>query len=125
MQDMINGIFEIAAGILIWANCYRVYKDKQVKGVSLLAVSVFVLWGYWNLYYYPFLGQWLSFIGGIMVVTANTVWVGMMMYYVRKEKKREPPRLCKGRTLKHVDGPLGNVITEFGGKPLGQQRRTF
>jgi len=38
-------------------------------------------WGYWNILYYPSVGDWYSFTGGLFIVTANTVWVAMQIYY--------------------------------------------
>lgn len=86
--DIINGAFEIVAGILIWASVHRLHKDKKVRGVSVATISVFMLWGYWNLFYYPHLSQWWSFAGGVGVVIANTVWVTQMIYWNHKEKKK-------------------------------------
>ena len=86
MNDLINGIFEIGGGLLIALNCLRLYKDKEVKGVSIAVVAFFTVWGYWNLYYYPSLNQWMSLAGGVIIVLANSVWVGMALYYGRKDK---------------------------------------
>lgn len=84
--DFINGSFEIVAGLLIWMNVRRLHKDKKVRGVSIVPMYFFMLWGYWNLYYYPSLNQWWSFVGGVAVVIANTVWVAQMIYWNYKEK---------------------------------------
>ncbi len=37
----------------------------------------------WNLYYYPYLDQFLSFWVGIFVVSTNAFWIGQMVYYRR------------------------------------------
>ena len=83
MNDFINGSFELMAGTLLLVNCWKLHKDKRVRGVSIFVTAFFGLWGFWNLYYYPSLNQTASFIGGIMVVFANTLWVGMAVYYER------------------------------------------
>lgn len=85
--DLFNGIFETGGGLVIWMNIYRLYKDKRIRGVSFAPFIFFTLWGFWNLYYYPHLGQIMSFIGGIFVVTANAIWVLMAVYYGWKERK--------------------------------------
>lgn len=82
--DLINGEFEASAGILIWLNVYRIWKDKEVKGVSLAAQALFTLWGWWNLYYYPSLSQWASFWGGVLVVVGNTAWMSLALRYRRR-----------------------------------------
>ena len=91
VADIINGAFESLAGGAVLFHCYRLYKDKQVKGVSVISTVFFSLWGFWNLYYYPSLDQWVSFWGGISIVTANCIWVGMMIYYKSKETPNDTP----------------------------------
>jgi len=86
INDIINGVFECGAGLLLLLNCRRLWQDKKVRGVSMLPVSFFTLWGIWNLYYYPSLGQMASFLGGLVVVGVNATWVGMAIYYTKKEQ---------------------------------------
>lgn len=86
MEDLVNGLFEILAGGFVLLHCLRLYRDKQVKGVSIASTVFFTLWGCWNLHYYPSLGQTLSFYGGLFVVTANVIWVSMMIYYKRGQQ---------------------------------------
>jgi hypothetical protein len=40
----------------------------------------------WNLYYYPHLDQWWSFAGGLVIVAANVLWIGLMVYYLWRER---------------------------------------
>jgi hypothetical protein len=86
-QDLVNGGFEIFAGLFVLDHCRKLYKDKIVRGVSFIAVVFFTSWGFWNMYYYRHLEQIISFFGGLGVVSANCLWVGMMLYYMRKEKQ--------------------------------------
>jgi hypothetical protein len=83
MNDAINGGFEAIAGLLMWLNVAAVIKDKAVHGVNLWSTGFFVAWGYWNLWYYPSLAQSFSFLGGLMVVTANTTWFILLLKYKR------------------------------------------
>jgi hypothetical protein len=83
-MDLINGCFELIGGILLFGNCWRMHKDKQLKGVSWLPTLFFTSWGFWNLLYYPALNQWFSFAGGCVIVLANTPWLGMTLYYLRQ-----------------------------------------
>ena len=83
MADLINGILETTAGFMILLHCRSLYHDKKVRGVSIAATAFFAAWGFWNLYYYPSLGQSLSFWGGLFVVTTNSLWVAMLLYYKR------------------------------------------
>lgn len=81
VPDAINGAFEFFGGALNWLNVRQILKDKQVKGVSLIPSSIFTTWGFWNLYYYPHLDQWASFIGGLIIVAANSAWIYLALKY--------------------------------------------
>lgn len=80
-QDLTNGGFELFGGTVNWINVYRIYKDKQVRGVSIIPSVFFTSWGFWNLYYYPSLHQWASFWGGAVIVGANFAWVSLAWRY--------------------------------------------
>ena len=81
MHDIINGVFEFAGGILLWLNVFRLYKDKKIMGVHIAPVALFTSWGFWNLYFYPVVGCWWSFVAGLIVVTANFTWLCQIVYY--------------------------------------------
>ncbi len=80
-QDMVNGLFEALGAPFIFLSILKLHRDKQVCGVSWLHAGFFATWGYWNLYYYPHLGQWCSFAGGVFIVLANSIWLGQLIYY--------------------------------------------
>lgn len=81
MPDLINGLFEFIGGLLSFTNVYRLWKDKSLKGVYYIPTAFFAAWGAWNLYYYPYLQQWLSFTGGLVIVAANVAWVSLAIKY--------------------------------------------
>jgi hypothetical protein len=85
IADLTNGAFELVGGVIIFANCRRILRDKLVRGVDWRVTMFFSVWGLWNLYYYPSLDQWASFAGGLAIVSANIVWVTLAIYYTRKE----------------------------------------
>lgn len=80
-QDLINGTFELGASLAILNHIRVVLKQKCVKGVSIASGVFFTIWGFWNVYYYPHLDQTASFVAGVLVVVANCVWVGLLLYY--------------------------------------------
>lgn len=88
VPDLINGTFEMLGGLFILQSVVKLHRQKMVRGVSWLHAGFFSAWGYWNLFYYPHLDQWLSFAGGIGIVTANTIWLGQLIYYTRREAVR-------------------------------------
>jgi hypothetical protein len=87
IADLINGSYEILGGFFILTSINKLHKEKQVHGVSWVHAGFFATWGYWNLYYYPYLGQTWSFIGGIGVVVTNTIWLIQLIYYSKRGKK--------------------------------------
>jgi hypothetical protein len=46
----------------------------------------FTSWGVWNLYYYPSLGQWLSFAAGIALCLGNIAWVSQAIRLAYRSK---------------------------------------
>jgi len=81
--DFINGLFEGIGSLMIWHNVQILLRDKHVRGVSPWPVVFFTGWGFWNLYYYPSLGQWVSFGGGVMIMVANLFWLALAWRYRR------------------------------------------
>lgn len=81
--DLVNASFELFGGFFIFRNCFFLWRDKLVKGVSVLSTVFFTGWGFWNLYYYPSLGQWVSFLGGLLITLGNVFYVSLMIYYRR------------------------------------------
>lgn len=86
IQDIINALFEVGGGIAVLDHCWRLYRDKEVRGVSMRACFFFTAWGVWNIFYYPHLGQLFSFAGGIFVTMANGIYVSMLAYYSGTER---------------------------------------
>jgi hypothetical protein len=83
--DAANGTFEVLGSLAVWSNVRRILRDKQVRGVNPSSMAFFWLWGIFNLFYYPSLGQWFSFTGGLALVAGNTVWVFLAWRYRKPE----------------------------------------
>ena len=74
--DMVNGTFELFGAYFTWRNAYQLYKDGgEIKGVYWPMFSFMMMWGLWNLLYYPHLNQPLSFYAGILLTLGNVAWV--------------------------------------------------
>jgi len=80
-QDYANGLFELLGAPFIFLSVIKLYKEKSVRGISWVHAAFFASWGYWNLYYYPHLNQWMSFYGGVAIVLVNTIWLIQLIYY--------------------------------------------
>jgi len=81
MADLINGLFEFCGSLFIFLSVKKLHQDKHVAGVSWLHAGFFLAWGWWNLAYYPHLGQWISLAGGLAIVVMNSIWFGQLIYY--------------------------------------------
>lgn len=79
--DMGNAFFELIGSVLVWLNVRQLHRDKEVKGYDWRVTVFWTAWGIFNLGFYPYLGLWLSLIGGISIVVANAVWVYMVLHY--------------------------------------------
>ncbi len=73
--DIVNALFEFGGSIAVWHNVRTLLRDKKVRGVSLMTVGFFTVWGFWNLYYYPSLGQTWSTIAGVFLCMGNLAWI--------------------------------------------------
>ncbi len=82
--DFINGSFEFIGSFFIFLSIRKLVRDKMVRGFHWGQLIVFTAWGVWNLYYYPYLGQWMSFAGGVAVITTNIIYLGMIAHYARR-----------------------------------------
>lgn len=81
--DWINASFEIVGAVLVWQNFRRLRRDRMVAGVDWRVQGFFTAWGYWNLVYYPSLGQWWSAVAGGVLAIGNTAWVVYYLYLRR------------------------------------------
>lgn len=80
--DLINGSFEVLAGLLQIANIVQIYKDKSVKGVTIYPLLLFTVWGLFNLiFFYPTLQLWLSWMGGSIIIVTNVIWIILYFKY--------------------------------------------
>jgi hypothetical protein len=86
--DLTNGIFELIGAVMLAFNVRKLYKDKMIRGVHWGPTGFFSAWGLWNIFYYPHLGQWFSFAGGVALVIFNIIWCGQMIYYSKYEGGR-------------------------------------
>jgi len=73
--DLINGSIELVGAGFTWRNFQQLRRDRQLHGVYWPTTAFFSIWGLWNLIYYPALGQWFSFAGGVLLVAGNVAWV--------------------------------------------------
>jgi hypothetical protein len=86
-NDYGNTLFEAIGSIMAWLNVKALYKDNEIKGVYWPIYIFYSVWGYWNLYYYPSVNCWGSFVAGIILALGNTAWVVVAVRLYLKNKK--------------------------------------
>ncbi len=79
--DHVNAFFEGGGAVVQLLNVRQLLRDKTVRGVHWVPLAFWTAWGLWNVAYYPILGQWWSFAGGLCVVACNAVNLGLMARY--------------------------------------------
>jgi len=81
VKDIINSTFFMCASFFLFLNIVRLYKDKKVHGVSLISLTFFSIWGFWQIYYFWNIAQLWSFVGTVAMNTMNVIWAVMAFYY--------------------------------------------
>lgn len=79
--DLINALFEFGMALTICLSGWKLHKEKSVRGFHWSQVAFPTAWGIFNLFYYPSLGQNLSFFGGVAVVTCNLCYLSAIWTY--------------------------------------------
>jgi predicted double-glycine peptidase len=74
LVDITNSAFEFFGLFIIIYNCIVLYKDKEIKGISILSGIYFFIWSTWNLFYYLSINHLFSLIIGILISIANITW---------------------------------------------------
>jgi hypothetical protein len=87
-SDLINGGLEFGGSIFLWVNVRALRRAKKVVGVFWGAPAYFTLWGLWNLFYFPSLGQWFSLCGAMSIAAANITWLVLALYYEKRNAKK-------------------------------------
>ena len=83
--DLINALFEVGGFLVICLSAYKCYENKSADGIHWALTSFFFIWGIWNLYFYPAVGQMLSFYAGCLIVLANMVYTALIIKYSRRK----------------------------------------
>lgn len=80
-NDAINGSFELVGAYFNSRSVAAIRRDRIVTGVCWTPWAWFSAWGVWNLFYYPSLDQFYSFLGGLVMVGVNLIWLYHVWYY--------------------------------------------
>lgn len=81
--DLVNAGFEAVGGLALSRNLAAILRHRSVRGVSIAPTVFFTAWGFWNLYFYPAVGQWSSFFAGLLPAIINVAWLFLALRYRR------------------------------------------
>lgn len=87
LPDLINGTFESGGAFAMALNVATLYRHKEVRGFHVGPTLFFTAWGGWNLWYYPSLGQWISFCGGVALFATSLLYTSLTLWYIRVRRK--------------------------------------
>ena len=83
--DIGNALFELVGAFINYLNVRQARIDKFISGVSVWPAVFFTSWGIWNLFYYPFLGQYYSAAAAVPIFVINGWWVYLYCKYGRRK----------------------------------------
>ena len=75
MTDQINSFFVWGGAFMTWLNVYSIAKDKQCKGVSVIAQLFFMMWAVWSVYFYANQMLLWSLVASTVHSTGAIVWM--------------------------------------------------
>lgn len=73
--DFSNAMFEFIGGLAVLRTVMHAWKVGKIVGVHWMTPAFFWTWGAWNIFYYPHLDQWMSFVAGLFIFAVNTAWM--------------------------------------------------
>ena len=81
MLDQVNSVFALSASILIWKNIQQIKQDKQTKGINILPTLLFLIWSYWNVFYFSVNQHWFSVLTAAFFAIGQTYWFVLFIKY--------------------------------------------
>jgi len=86
LNDVINSGFVFVAGFFYILNLYKLYVDKDVKGISKLSILFFSIWNIWTLFFFIQVSEfWWTIAAYVMVTLLNLVYIFLMFKYSRNK----------------------------------------
>lgn len=118
-NDLINFSFQIIFTVCIWCNVLKLFKDKSVRGVSLIVSLFYCLAPIWTAYYFFALKQDFSIISSLLMFSGNSTWLILALYYRYKPNYLsiwdygtcETEHIWKGKTEKSIRPARKHRIT--------------
>jgi hypothetical protein len=80
-NDIVNALFELFGAGFSMLNVLRLANDKKIRGIYYPVWIFYTIWGIWNLWYYPSVNCWYSFLAGLLLVCVNSAWIILAIRY--------------------------------------------
>ena len=78
--DYITSAFQAGAVLFLCANIIRLWKDGELKGISIWMMVYFTIWGYWGVFMWADLQQPWSMWTNVGIAVAYTIWLGLALF---------------------------------------------
>jgi len=88
-EDIIQAAFNIGGCIAISSSIWKLYHQKIVRGIHWPMMIFFMSWSSYNIYFYGHLVQNYSFYAGFTILTAEIIYLYLLLYYTYIEKKSD------------------------------------
>ena len=86
--DQVNAGFEMVGAAFRIFDCMKLHRDKTFLGGSIWTAVFFFIWGIFNTFFYPSLGQTWSLCAAITLTMVNGLWIVMAVYFNYRELRR-------------------------------------
>lgn len=95
--DLANGLWEAAGSLVGLLASLQVLRDRRVEGTRWWLPLFFWSWCAWNLWYYPAIDQWWSFLGACLMFLSNGTYACLLWWFRRHPRRSgfhgpPPPR---------------------------------
>lgn len=79
--DLANSFFEFGGAFAKMLDVKALLKSKMYSGFSPASTIFFSSWGFFNIIYYPHLGQMASALGGLSICVINLLYLALLVKY--------------------------------------------
>ncbi len=82
--DWINSAFVLCAVAMAWLDAWRVYSGEvRLSGIGWPTAFLLTIWPAWDLVFYSYLNQWVSFFVCTLLFSGRLLWL-LLLWQGRK-----------------------------------------
>lgn len=79
--EQVLTVFFIACSAICWLNVRALYRDKTVKGVSIVPTCVFIATNIYEAWYFHHIHQFWAVFGSLSMLVVNLLWIILFLWY--------------------------------------------